>query len=420
MDSKEVFEEWNIYASKKELLERDIRFDSIILNSKLKIVAVTGIRRAGKSSILMLLAQKLAKQGEKTCYLNLEDSRIKDIKEILDEAIKWFGDSGYMLLDEVTSVGDWEGWLARNHELLKGKLRIIVSSSRKGITLPSKPLRGRVLTYELYPLSFGEFLEFKNIKREKTTAGRGNLEKAFFEYLKYGGFPEVALTTGKIDRINLLNSYFKDIIGLDIAEMAHEDMAAVEIFGKYVIQSTYFSASKCLNFFKTLGYRIGKEKILSLEHYAQAGNLFFFIPIFSYNIKDKSQYPRKAYCGDSGFSYGIAGKMDLGRLFENAAFLELKRRLQGQKEICYWKNKEGLETDFVIKQGTNVSEVIQVTYGLENEKTRKREIKGLVACFKELKAKRATILTKDVSETKKIDGVKIKFVPLMDWLLTGK
>ncbi|MBI5229051.1 ATP-binding protein [Candidatus Micrarchaeota archaeon] len=417
MNQFEVFEEWTAYARKRVLLPRNIEFESIINNSGSKIIAVTGVRRSGKSSVLMLLAQQLMKEGKSVSYVNVEDSRIKDDKEVLDEALKWFGDEGFLLLDEITSASDWQGWLARTHELLKGRLRLIVSSSRKSLVLPNKPLRGRILSFELFPLSFKEFLAFKGIKVEKTTVGRGKVERAFSEYLKHGGFPEVALTREETDKVRILNSYFKDIIGLDVAEVSREDVSTVEAFGRYVIQSPYFSASKCLNFFKTLGYKIGKEKILQLEKYSESGYLFFFTPIFSYNIKDKSQYPRKAYCGDTGFYYSTTGKMNFGRLFENAAFLELKRRTQGQKEICYWKNKEGLETDFVVKQGTNVSEAIQVAYEMEDEKTLKREIRGIVECAKELKPAKATFLTNDLTETKKIDGIKIRFVSLLDWLL---
>ena len=417
MKTTDVFEEWDSYAKRRELSSRDIDFDSIINESKVKIVAVTGIRRSGKSSVLMLLAQMLERKGEKVCYINLEDSRLKGSATMLDDAIKWFGDTGFMLLDEVTSADDWEGWLARTHELLKGRLRLIVSSSRRNLVVPAKPLRGRILPRELYPLSFVEFLRFKGINVEKTTSGRGKMERAFSEYLKYGGFPEIALTEERVDKVRILDSYFKDIVGLDVAEISGEDIGVVETFGRYVIQSPYFSASKCLNFFKTLGYRVGKEKLLSLERLSQEGYLFFFIPVFSYSMKARAQYPRKAFCGDTGFPYGIAGKLDMGRLYENAAFLELRRRIQGRKEICYWRNKEGLETDFVIKQGNDVSEVIQVVYDLGDEKTRKREVNSIVECVKELKADDAIILTKEVSEAKTVDGVKIRFVPLVDWLL---
>jgi predicted AAA+ superfamily ATPase len=217
--------------------------------------------------------------------------------------------------------------------------------------------------------------------------------------------------------MRVLNSYFRDIVGLDVAEASGEDVGIVETFGRYVVQSPYFSASKCLNFLKTLGHKIGKEKILRLERFSQASYLFFFVPIFSYNIKDRSQYPRKAYCGDTGFSLSTTGKMDFGRLFENIAYIELRRRTGGQKEICYWKNREGAEADFLVRQGNDVESITQIVYDLESEKTLKREINGAVKCAHEFKMKSALILTKAVSKTETREGVKIRFIPLMEWML---
>jgi len=417
MASTEVFEEWSAYAKKKALLPRNVAFEPLITNSASKIVAITGIRRCGKTSLLMLLAQKLDREGRKVAYVNLEDSRIKENRAVLDDALKWFGEDGFLFLDEITSAHDWEGWLARNHELLKGRLRLIVSSSRRGLVLPSKPLRGRILPFELFPLSFKEFLSFRGLAVEKTTAGRGKLERAFSEYLKYGGFPEVVLAGEETDKVRILSSYFKDIVGLDIAEVSHEDLAVVDAFGKYALQSPYFSASKCLNFFRTLGHKIGKEKILQLEKFSEAGYLFFFSPIFSYSAKDRSQYPRKAYAGDTGFHYALSGKMDFGRLYEGLAYLELRRRLQGRSGICYWKNRLGFETDLVVIEGNKASEALQVVYDLSDEKTAKRELRGISECAKELKPARLAVLTRDFSGTRTLDGRKITCTPLMDWLL---
>ena len=417
MEPKDVFEEWAAYAKKKPLLPRVVDFGPMISNSASKIVAITGIRRCGKSSLLMLLAQKLEKDGKKVAYVNLEDSRVKDTREVLDELLKWFGEDGFLLLDEITSAHDWEGWLARNHELLKGRLRLIVSSSRKSLVLPSKPLRGRMLPFELFPLSFREFLSFKGFRQEKTTAGRGRLERAFLEYLKFGGFPEVVLAKEEMDKVRILHSYFKDIVGLDVAEVSRSDPAIAEAFGRYALQSPYFSASKCLNFYKSLGYKIGKEKILQLEKYSESGYLFFFSPIFSYSAKDRSQYPRKAYGGDTGFYYAISGKADMGRLYENAAFLELRRRLGGQEAVCYWKNKAGFEVDLVVTEGTKAGEAFQVVYDLSDEKTSKRELRAISECAKELRPKKLLVLTKDVSGVKSVDGKELEFSMLMDWLI---
>ena len=416
---EDIFEEWNVYASKRKLKPRDISLSGIEKNSKLKIVSITGIRRAGKSSILILLQQRLSKNS-KAAYINLEDSRIKNNKDVLDNILKWFGDSGFLLLDEITSVNDWEGWLARNHEMLKGKLSLVTSSSRKSLITPNKPLRGRMLAYEFYPLSFKEFLEFKGIKIEKTTAGIGIAERALEEYLIYGGFPEVVLLEDYTDKIRVINSYFKDIIGLDVSEISRENINIVETFGKYVVESSYFSASKCFNYLKTLGYKIGKQSILNLEKYAQASYLFFFIQIFSKNIKDRNQYPRKAYLGDTGFMNAISGKKDMGRLYENIVLLELKRKLSQNQEINYWKNLEGIECDFIIREGLNIKKAIQAVYDIKNEKTRQREIKGIAACAEEFGLKEGLIITKDYEAEEKISNKRIKFIPLWKWLLTER
>ncbi len=416
MEISGIFEEWNTYALRKVLVQRDVNLEAFERNSQSKIVAITGIRRCGKSSVLMMLAQKLANEGKRVCYVNVEDSRLGAEKDVLDKILKWFGDEGFMLLDEITSANDWAGWLARTHELLKGKLHIVVGSSRRSLVIPSKPLRGRILSLELFPLSFKEFLNFRNIGIEITTAGRGRLERALSEYLKFGGFPEVVLAEDEMDKIRILDSYFKDIVGLDVAEVSHEDPSTVSTFGRCVIQSTYFSASKCLNFFKSLGYKIGKEKLLQLEKYAEAGYLFFFITVYSHSIKARSAYPRKAYCGDVGFSFAASGKTDWGKLYENVVFLELKRRMMG-RDICYWRNKIGEEVDFVLKHGSEVDEVCQVVYELSSAETENREISGLISCLQELKPTSSIILTKDISETRMFGEYTIKFKPLIDWLI---
>jgi len=418
MDVEEtVFEEWNAYARKRSLKPRALDLKGIESDARLKVVGITGIRRCGKSSILMLLLHKLSREGKNAAYINVEDSRIKNNENVLDDMIKWFGDSGYLLLDEITGAKNWDGWLARNHELLKDRLHLIVSSSRKSLAAPSKPLRGRMLSYELYPLSFKEFLQFKDIESERTTAGIGKLEKAVGEYLIYGGFPEVVISGEKIDKIRLINSYFKDIIGLDVAEISGESISAVELFGKYVIDTPLFSASKCLNFFKGLGHKIGKASILNLEKISETSYLFFFVPIFSYTIKDRAQYPRKAYMGDTGFMHAVSGKTDMGRLFENAVFLELKRRMPQQCEIHYWKNASGFEVDFVIREGLKTKEIIQASYDISNEKTKERELRGLASCAKELDLKQGILITKEAEGTEIVDGIKVQIMPFWKWVL---
>ena len=107
-------------------------------------------------------------------------------------------------------------------------------------------------------------------------------------------------------------------------------------------------------------------------------------------------------------------------MYENLVYLELRRRTQGQYDICYWKNKEGLETDFIVNQGSDIKELIQVVYDLESGDTRKREINGIVSCAKELNINKGTLVTNTVVGTQTIQNIKIIFVPLMQWLLQTK
>ncbi len=414
MDFEDIFEESTIYALGRSLRPRDIDLGPIIRRSDLKIVAVTGARRSGKSSILMLLAQRLKAEGRKVAYINAEDSRLSG--PFLEDLIKWFGDEGYLLVDEITSADDWAGWLARNHEMLKGRLRIIVSSSRSGLTQPPKALRGRIASVEVFPLSFDELLRFNGIERKATTAGRGKLERAFLSYLRFGGFPEVALMSEDLEKIEALDDYFKTILGLDVAEASGADVASVTLFGRYVLESPFFSASKCLNYFKSVGHKVGKEKLLQLEHYAQESYLFFFVTVLGRSVKDAAQYPRKAFPVDTGFFYAVTGSEDMGRTLECAVFLELRRRLGPGEEISYWRDRSGKEVDLLVRKGGNVLEAIQVCYDMRDPRTASREVDALSMCLDEFPTAKGLLITMKPMETDELKDNRISVVNVLDWI----
>ena len=389
---QEVFEESSTYAKSRELRPRSFDLNAIVESSSSKIVAVTGVRRSGKSSLLMLLASNIEDTGEKVAYINAEDSRLPT-GTLLEEALKWFGDKGYLIIDEITSAGDWSGWLARNHDMQKGRLKLIVSSSRTGLVLPPKMLRGRVKQIEVFPLSFKEFIDFKGVAIETTTAGRGKTDNLLVEYERYGGFPETALQDEKAEKVALLNDYFQQIVALDVADSAREEIAAARLFGRYVLSSPYFSASKCLNYFKSVGYKIGKEKILVLEQFAQESYLFFFVPVIGRSVMDRAQYPRKSYPVDPGLLFSVGGIEDNGRLLECVVFLELRRRLRNGEDVLYWRGASGKEVDFLIVKGAECVGAYQVCYDMKAPKTRKREIGSLVECLDEVRCSNGLIIT---------------------------
>lgn len=407
---EKLFEEWTDYAVEKELKDRDVSYNLLELAQK-KIIFINGIRRAGKSSLMMLLMKQAP---EKTAFINLEDGRIPPDTTSLDAVLRWFGDQGYLFLDEITSINGWEGWLARVHEQTKGKLKIIAASSVRIVSGISKPLRGRVIEYELFPLSFKEFLSFKNIKIKRTTAGEGVIKNALTEYLTFGGYPEVAQCVNDTDKTLFLLSYFRDIVALDIAEKSKAGLSTINMITRYMIDSILFSASKCANFLKSVGIKTGKEKVLDLERIAELSYLFFFAPIFSYNVKDRFQYPRKIYPGDMGFIHSVSRDAGMGRIYETAVYLGLRRHLKTGEEICHWKGGNGYEVDFVVRKGFDVTAIIQVSLG---EVIRDREFRAGVKAAKEF-GKDSVLLIGDKEGDEKRDGVTFTFIPLQKWLLS--
>jgi hypothetical protein len=149
------------------------------------------------------------------------------------------------------------------------------------------------------------------------------------------------------------------------------------------------------------------------------------IPKFSFKIKEQVKEPKKTYLLDTGIINALGFKFseNKGRLYENIVCTQLMR-MQSQNpelETYYYKDYQGHEADFVIKEKAKIKEIIQVCYNLNDETTRAREIRSLLHASQELKCKNLLIITeeKEGEETISWFGTKrkIKFIPLWKWLL---
>lgn len=118
--------------------------------------------------------------------------------------------------------------------------------------------------------------------------GTTQLAKAFNDYLRFGGFPEVCAQTIEIEKIRTISAYFREILGINVAAATGTELTAVELFGRYLLQSPYFSASICLNLLKSVGFKLGKDRALELERAAADSMLFHFVPVYSRSIKDRT------------------------------------------------------------------------------------------------------------------------------------
>ena len=161
--------------------------------------------------------------------------------------------------------------------------------------------------------------------------------------------------------------------------------------------------------------QLSVDTVKEYIEYATFSYLLFIVNKYDYSLKKQLVNPKKIYCIDTGLANSISFKFseDKGRLLENLVFIELKRR---GKEIFYHKGKK--ECDFVIREGLDIVEAIQVTTSLEDYETRKREISGLKDALKTYNLKEGLILTEDEEEVIEEDGFKIMVKPIWKFMLS--
>jgi predicted AAA+ superfamily ATPase len=142
-------------------------------------------------------------------------------------------------------------------------------------------------------------------------------------------------------------------------------------------------------------------------------------------VKEQLSSNKKIYCIDNGFiqAKAFTTSPDQGKLYENLVACTLKKEeTSGIIHVYYWKNQQQEEVDFVIKTGTQVEQLIQVCYDVENVGTKNREIRAIIKAGKELKCKNLLIITEDQEGEEKVewfgDKATIQFIPLWKWLLS--
>lgn len=239
------------------------------------------------------------------------------------------------------------------------------------------------------------------------------------EYLEFGGFPRVVLETRE-NKKALLDEYFEAIVLRDVAARYNvRETGLLRAFATVLLNnsSSPVSIARLAGILQeSFKQRISLETVSRFLAYTESAFLAFLVPIFSYKIKEQMRYPRKAYCIDTGMRNAVSFRFsqDMGRLYENLVFLELNRM---GLDIYYWKDRQGREVDFVIKNGTKVREAVQVCFDASKAETRKREVRALMKCMDEFRLKEGLIITETEDEEDNIGGKKIIFRPLWKWIM---
>ena len=424
---KTILEEWR-EREFPEITTRDLNIDKYLSSKINKIIVLNGFRRVGKTYILLDELKKILKNKNRkeVIYMNFEDERIplktEFLSQLFPEIIKVTGKvPDFIFLDEIQNFPAWSKWLRRVYDLYpKTKFFVTGSSSKMSLNKIPTELRGRYLLNKIFPLSFPEFLKFKKIDLQ---TNKNKLMNSFEEYLIYGGLPEIVLANTS-ERLEIAKSYYSSVVNRDLIETySIRNKESMKAILSLLLNSTSYSYNRLYNSMKSLQHEIGKNTLIDYINFIEDSFFMFSLPIFSYKVKDRMQYPKKHYFIDNIFLSKISSNFsnNYGRLYENLVAVNL---LKKEKEFFYWKNEEHEEVDFVVKGGLKIDKLIQVCSNLDDEGVMKREVRALIKASKELRCKNLLIITKDKEreETFEWFGVKrkIKLIPLWKWLLENK
>ncbi|MBI2176276.1 ATP-binding protein [Candidatus Woesearchaeota archaeon] len=427
----EILEDWNFWKKEMETgVERTDYVEKCLRFLKTNvIVGVIGVRRSGKSYIMRQAIRKLIERGtdrKDVLMVNFEDRRFADYHpKLLDEVYDTYlevlkpGRSHFVILDEVQNVPEWERWVRTMHELGKAKIVVSGSSSKLLSGELATVLTGRHLDILVSPLSFKEFLRFKNIEirnQVDIVASKVKIKTAFNEYVEFGGFPEVVLSE---DKKQLLLTYFDDILTKDIERRYKlketEKLRALTRFYFTNISNT-ITFNSIRKFLSTSTNTIEK-----FSSYLEEANILFFVKRFSFKVKEQEKAARKVYATDIGLAnaVGFKSSQNIGKIAENIVAAEIKRRATTSgEEVYYWQDYQKKEVDFVVKKGLKIRQLIQVSWDISEYKTKEREIKALHKASRELKCNNLLVITGGYEAEEAFAGKKISFLPLWKWVMT--
>lgn len=419
---KEIILE-NQNSALPELIKRNINIE---LDLKM-IVSLVGARRSGKTYILYDLISQLKQKGiakENILFLNFEDERLnfatKDLDLIIQAYTELFPNielnKVYFFFDEIQNIDAWEKFIRRIFDTKSRNIFITGSNSKLLSTEIATALRGRTITYEIFPLSFSEYLLFNNVKQDLyPQKNKSTIIHYFEKFLTNGGFPEIVFFDDRT-RIKILQQYYNVMIFRDIIEryqVTNIDALRFLIKKMFASVTKPFSINKAYNDLKSLGYKISNKYLYSYFTYCNDIYLSQSVDKFDFSEIKQAKSEKKTYIIDTGLLSAIefSASKNNGKLLENLVYLEF---LKSNTDIYYFKHN--YECDFIIHSNGDYLPV-QVSYDIHNTKTKERELNGLFEACQYLKSDKGLIITFDQEESIMHNSVNIEVIPAYKYFL---
>ena len=408
-------EQWEAFTGQDPGVHREI-LDTLqpALDSP-HILIITGLRRAGKSTLMVQIARTYL---QNRCYfVNFEDERLiqfsaDDFDVLHERLISLFGEKKVFLFDEIQAVPHWERFVRRLHD--QG-YKILLTGSNASLLneeLGTK-LTGRSLRFELFPFSFLEYLHLKEIaaipRMPFTTREKGQLVGWIQHYLSEGGIPDAV----KYPELAIHKTLYDDILHRDIGSRYQIDnMRSMKELAFYLLSNitTDISYNRLKNQLK-LG---SVNTVIKYIGYLENSWLFFVINKFSYSVKTQQIASKKIYAIDPGLvrQVGFSFSKDQGKLLENLVYLHLRRETD---MIFYFQTRAGHEVDFYLPEKNHA---LQVCLEFSHPETRQRELRSLQEMSEEIEAPlQRTLITLRDKETVEQEEGRIEVIPIYEWLL---
>jgi len=389
--------------------KRDFTFDLELLKLD-KIITFVGPRRAWKTYIMYQVLSNLIEKN----IIDLKQIVFIDFSEILEKNIDFLkiledfyslypNLKPFFVFDEIQEINNFKEWII---SLFNKWFKIFLSGSNSSLLSSelSTQFRWRTYEYFIFPLSFKEFLIFKNfqLKRYYTTKEKWILKNYLMEYITYGWYPEICILDRVVLKQNLLKNYFEILLYKDLMERySIENEYVIKYLLKVLLLSNTkeISVNKIFNELKSKNIEVSKNTLYNYLEYIE--NIFFVRKL--YNLYSPKGF-YKTFLYDIWFTYLNKNQQDIWKNLENIVLIDLLRK---NNQVYYKKNRS--EIDFYLKDTkTN----IQVCYKL-NDDNYKREI-WVLAKSEEINN---ILITFDQEDEIKIGWKIINVIPFYKWAL---
>ncbi|VVB51604.1 AAA domain protein [uncultured archaeon] len=405
-----------------------------------KLLAILGIRRSGKSTLIYQSIKYLLDNGtdpKNIFYINADDFE-KPGRANLEEALDFCQQNNmvslkdikiYVFIDEIQNIRGWQQLLKKYYDL-KYASKFIVSGSSSSLIYKnsSESLAGRISFIDVFPLTFREFLQFNNIEIQEAALQFKSLEQMYYrlspkineiagflsQYMNVGGFPEWFDIKNEGTWFKILSEEYTSLL-------IYRDIVRIfRIRDPLLLESVFrFVSAHSSERFSYLGIAKqndgDKETSKQYVFHLARSHLINLSDFYTKSKKASERNEKKIYFCDLGLKNSIGGHQDIGFDAETCVYLHCLKHVSGYPmgKIFYWLDKKKNETDIIMSYGSELIPV-EVKYRSSIDDS---DLKGILGFCHDFSVKNAYVVTKTLMEEREIDGVMVSFIPLWLFLL---